>query len=313
MANGSDQLFREIIPAFAADFAILLIPDVARRLDLGSLDFRREEYFTASPRGGRPRRPDLVARALTRGGDTGEVLLHVEIETRYRSALPPRLCEYNQLLGLSSGLPVHTQVVYCRGGPPGVAHNVFRVRSLGRTLNTFHYDSLGLSGAPAEPFLARPEPLAWAFAALMRPGDLGSRAELRLACLRRIVAARKLSENRRFLLFNFVATVIESNRGTADEYDELFARADNREVRTHMNTWAQKIETKGYESGHQAGHREGRHQGMRELVLSLVEERFAPLPEGVVRKIRAIDSGERLTELAKQVAGAGSLGELGLA
>ncbi|MCP4663806.1 MAG: hypothetical protein GY856_51130, partial [bacterium] len=54
----------------------------------------------------------------TRGGDTGHVLLHVEIESRYRSARLPRLCEYNQLLSLSWDCPVHTQVVYCRGGPP---------------------------------------------------------------------------------------------------------------------------------------------------------------------------------------------------
>ncbi len=199
-------------------------------------------------------------------------------------------------------------------------HNVLRARSLGRTLNTFHYDILGLSGAPAEPFLARPEPLAWAFAALMRPGDLVSPAELRFACLRRIVAAKKLSENRRFLLFNFVATVIESDRGTADEYDELFARADNREVRTHMMTWAQKIETKGYESGRQQGRQEGRQegrhqgrqQGMQEIVLGLVEERFGPLADAVASKIRAIDSATRLTELAKKMAVVESLAELRL-
>jgi len=311
MADGTDQLFREIIPAFPADFARLVIPRVARQLDLTALDFRREEYFTPSPRSGRPRRPDLAAKVPTLDGS--DVLLHVEIESRFRTARLPRLCEYNQLLTLYWKCPVHTQVVYCRGGPPGVRRNVYRVRSLGRTLSTFHYDSLGLSGASAEEYLARPERLAWAFAALMRPGALGSRADLRLACLRRIVGARELRENQRFLLFNFVATVIESDRGLAEEYDELFKRARNQEVREEMMTWADKMKAKGREEGREEGLREGRQQGMQDLVLGLLEQRFTPLPKRVARKIRAIDSTTRLTELAKKAPVAKSLAEMGLA
>jgi hypothetical protein len=50
------------------------------------------------------------------------------------------------------------------------------------------YTGFGLSEAAAEHYLGRPEPLAWALAAAMRPRRC-SRAELRRACLARIAAA----------------------------------------------------------------------------------------------------------------------------
>jgi hypothetical protein len=114
MPEGHDQILRELIAAFAADFVELILPDVAVGIELSAVEFRREEYFTDSPRGGRPRRPDLVAwvPALAEG----EVGIHVEVEARFRSERVPKLLDYNRMLSLRSSWPVHTLVVYCRGG-----------------------------------------------------------------------------------------------------------------------------------------------------------------------------------------------------
>jgi len=81
--------------------------------------------------------------------DEGEIGIHAEIEARFRSARIPKLLDYNRMLSLRSSRPVHSLVVYCRGGPPGVRNNELRVESLGRTLTAFYYDSLGLSRASA--------------------------------------------------------------------------------------------------------------------------------------------------------------------
>ena len=72
---------------------------------------------------------------------------------------------------------------------------------LGPTTNHFRYYLFCLQGSRAEDFLARDQPLGWALAALMRPETL-SRAEHKMACLRRIAAA-PLDELRRFLLVNW--------------------------------------------------------------------------------------------------------------
>ena len=299
MAEEHDQILRELIAAFPADFVELILPDVASRIDFAALDFRKEEYFTDSPRGGRPRRPDLVAWVPTLT-TTDEVGIHVEIEARYRSARVAKLFDYNRLLSLRRSRPVHTLVVYCRGGPPGVRQCEHRVESLGQTLTVFYYGSLGLSGASAPEYLARQQPLAWALAALMRPAKIGSRAKLRVACLRRIVAARHLEEERRFLLFNFVATYIESDQGISEEYDELFRHEDNREVREEMMTWAEKIEAKGYTLGRQQGLEHGRREGEATLLLRMAERKFGQIsPEArqqieTARTEQLLAWGERL-------------------
>src|SRR6185295_689605 len=197
MAGGHDQLWKDLIRTFPADFLRLAAGDLAGCLEVASLVLEPAETFLDQPRGAE-RRMDLVGTATTRVGE--ELLLHVEIELRYRRTIPPRLWLYNRLLGLRRGLPVHTIVLYLHGGPAEAAVAIHREVSAGRELCRFSYLSFGLSRAPAEPYLARPEPLAWAFAARMRP-EGGERRRLRRAFFERIAGARHLNDYERFLLF----------------------------------------------------------------------------------------------------------------
>ena len=304
MSQNFDPLLRELIPAFAGDFVRLLLPQHLVRLDLEALEFRREEYFLPSPRGGPPRRPDLVGRVPILGG--GEALLHVEIENRFRSARIPGIYEYYQLLRLSSGLPVHTLVIYCHGGEAGVRRQAFQEISLDEVVAEFRYRSLGLSRMPAEQYLERSEPLAWALAALNKPGRQG-RAALRVRCLERITEAPELTEDQRFRLFNFVATTIESDKNLVDEYDEYLQRA-NREVQQNMMTWADRIK----EEGRLEGRTEGRVEGMQEMVLDVLEQRFSRVPEKVKKTVKGIESAPRLHEIVRQAIAAESLADMGL-
>src|SRR5436305_9880682 len=116
MAGGHDQLFKDLIRTFSGDFLRLAAPGIASRLDLGGLEFLPTESWTDLPRGAR-RQPDLLARALAVGDGTPPVLLHIEVELRYRSALPARLWRYNRLISLRHDLAVHSVVLYLRGGP----------------------------------------------------------------------------------------------------------------------------------------------------------------------------------------------------
>ena len=337
MKGGDDQVLKEMITAFPGDFVRLAAPELAAKLRLDGIDFRQEEYFTDSPRGGRPRRPDLVATVPALAAHEPPIMLHVEIEYRYRRARGPKFLEYNQILGMRHGLVVHTLVLYLRGGPGGAAAAEYEVRSLGLRVMTFEYRTLGLTRACAQEYLARPEPLAWAFAALMRTGELGSHAELRVACLRRIARARRLSAARRFLLFNFVHSCIESDQGAAEEYDALVRAPGNKEVREMMLSFAERIrraEEKGRqevtvtlgakirraeEEGRKEGRQEGRqeaHQAavatLRQLVVRLATQRFGRASRGLERRIAKIDSVQELAGLAERIPAADSLDALGL-
>lgn len=66
-------------------------------------------------------------------------------------------------------------------------------------------------------------------------------------------------------------------------------------------TWSEKLEARG------------EAKGGREILLSLLAERFGPLPEGALRQVEEISSLKRLTKLAKRVLTAHSLEEMGLA
>lgn len=297
MAGGHDQLWKDLIRAFPVDFLRLVDDELAGWLELSSLRLEPVQEFLDQPTGAE-RRMDLVGSAKTIEGN--EVFVHVEIELNFRSNFPPRLWTYNRLLGLRRRLPVHTIVLYLRGGPRGQEHSQFSETSCGREVGRLYYRSFGLSRTRPEGFLGRSEPLAWAFAALGRPKDR-NRHQLRRACFAKIASAAGLTEVERFLLFNCVATYLELGGGAVEEYAALRAQNRNPEVEMKPVTWEEKVEERGKENG------------MREVLLRLLRSRFPSLTGQVVARVEAIRSPEELGSLAERLLTARSLEELGLA
>ncbi|MEP7012133.1 MAG: hypothetical protein ABJC13_17565 [Acidobacteriota bacterium] len=305
MAGGHDQLWKDLIRTFPVDFLRLVDDDLTSWLEVSSLRLEPAQEFLDQPTGAE-RRMDLVGSAKTLEGN--DVFVHVEIELRYRVKVPPRLWIYNRLLGLRRRLPVHTIVLYLRGGPRGPESSQYSETSCGREVGRLCYRSFGLSGARAETFLARTEPLAWAFAALGRTRD-GDRHHLRRSCFAKIASADGLTDVERFLLFNCVATYLELGGGAVEEYVSLRARHRKPEVDMKPVTWEEKVEARGLETGMERG----KENGMREVLLRLLRSRFPLLTGQVVARVEAIRSPEELGSLAERLLTARSLEELGLA
>ncbi|MEP7012766.1 MAG: DUF4351 domain-containing protein [Acidobacteriota bacterium] len=297
MAGGHDQLWKDLIRTFPVDFLRLVDDDLASRLEVSSLTLGPVEEFLDQPSGAE-RRMDLVGSAKTLEGN--DVIVHVEIELKYRAPVPPRLCLYNRLLSLRKRRPVHTIVVYLHGGPAGAGISRYVEISCEREIWLFSYLSFGLSGSRSRHFLARPEPLAWAFAALMRPMGRDRQA-LRRSCLDRIASAEGLTEVERFLLFNCVATYLELGGGAAEEFAVLRARYKKPEAEMKPVTWEEKVEERGKETG------------MREVILRLLRSRFPTLNGQAIERVEAIHSPDELGSLAERLLTARSLEELGLA
>jgi hypothetical protein len=320
MYPSHDHLFKELLRAFPAEWVRLVVPDQATRLSFGTLELQPTETFLDVLRG-EERRFDLMMRVESRAGE--RLLLHLEVEREFRRGMAARLWDYNRLVRLRHGLPVHTAVLYLRGGPRGLAAESHRERWLGRPVCGFRYTALGLSRAPAAAFLRRRNPLAWALAALMRwPG---SRAEHQLACLTPIARARNLTEVQRFLLFNTVTTYLQLQGDAVRQYETMLAGRRHREVRAMIMTWADKKIEEGRQQGLQEGLQEGlqqgierglergREEGIRAVVLRLLARRFSPLPAAVARRVSAMVSSQELETLADRILEARSLEELGLA
>jgi hypothetical protein len=290
-------------------------PDRRRRA--GGRDRRGElgapptEVFAGGPHG-RALRVDLAAAARRRTPPAERVILHVEVELRYRSRQAERFFLYNRLLAQREALPVSTLVLYLRGGPAGLRHEEHVETAFGREVCQFGYLGFGISRLPAEDYLDRPEPLAWALAALMQPRSRDPRA-LRRACLARIARAPGLSDERRFRLFECVANYLELDGGAEEELEALLAAQDGKEAKEMARTLRQALLEEGLEQGIERGIETGRARGMREVLARQLSRRFGPLPEAVTVRLEQIQSTEELARLAERVLQARSLAELGLA
>jgi hypothetical protein len=292
MATHHDKIFKGLLRAFLADLLNLVAPDWVGQLDLTQPVFLDKEFFSDGP-GGHRRELDLLARVPSREGGGRFLLIHVEVEARARKEMARRLWRYrNQIQARYDG-PVLPIVVYLQRGKPGVHVEVLEGDLAGPGLSEFRYIAFGVAGCRAAEYLKRPEPLAWALAALMDPGPW-SRAELKAACLRRLSSLGS-GEADSFLLVNCVETYLELVPEEAAEFAALWTNP-RKGGRTMALTWAEKMEVKG----------------AREMLLVQLGQRFGPLPENVRKRVEEIVSLERLNRLAKRILVARSLEEMGL-
>ncbi len=291
-----DPLFKRLLQRFFADFLRIVAPDVAERLDLSAPLFLDKELNL--PVGDRI--VDLLARAPLRTEPGKALLIHVEIEARARPGMEERLREYHRWIQSRHSGQILSIVVYLRGGRGGVREEVAKDDLAGPGLPGFRYLAFGLERCRVADYLSRREPLAWALAALMKPGAL-SRARLKLDCLLRI-SESSLHDEDRGVLVNCIETYLQLSPREAEEFAALGVPPDRRAqiVSTSLFTWTDRIEI------------EGEKRGMRRLLLDLLQERFGPIPDDVRQRVEKIRSEDRLTRLGKKVLTARSLKEMRL-
>lgn len=290
MATQHDKIFKQLLRTFLEDFLRLVAPRALERMDLSSPEFLDKELFAGGPHG-RRRELDLLARISTCDGRP--LLIHFEIEARASQAMAERLWRYRSQIQARYDTRVLTIALYLKRGRPGVKLETWE-SSLGPELPEPRYVSFGLAGCRAAEYLDRPEPLAWALAALMDPGPW-SRAELKMACLRRIAGLKGRTDP--FLLVDCVESYLQLEPEEVAEFEVLRSRRENQEVRAMAMTWSETQKA----------------MGMEQVLLHQLDKRFGPLPESVRRKVETINSLDRLTELAERVLSARSLEEMGLA
>jgi hypothetical protein len=320
-----DQLSKSLLRNFFTDFFCLVAPECAPRLRLEDATFVDKEVFTDWPVGDR-REVDLLAEVPVEG-ETLSILVHVEIETEFRAGIDHRLWHYYMLLRLRHRRAVYPVLLTLRGGPPGLRPGFLREGFHDKMTAIFLYRQLGLSGCPAREWLSRPEPIAWAFAALMRP-EAWSRAEHKLECLRRI-AQSDVTGLRKQLLVDWVETYVQLTEDDARELQRLLDLEGNEEIKAMELTWLGQAEARGMEKGIAQGLQQGIAQGlqrglaqgsqtatqqaverMRRVVFRQIEQRFGTVPAPVRQKIEATESLEPLATLAERVLVVASIDDL---
>ncbi len=287
-----DRLFKTILRAFFADLLRLAAPRVAARALLPKIVFLDKELLSGAGR----READLLARVPLRSG--GSLLVHVEVEARARRRMPRRLRAYANRIQAGYDGQLLSIVLYLQGGEPGVHWRDIDGELKAPEMTSFRYITVGLGGCRAEDYLERPEPLAWALAAVMDPGPL-SRAELRLASLHQIGGA-KLPAERRGLLADFVDAYLPLTPEEEEEYKIMEAGKPRKGRATMWMAWSERLKA------------EGERQALQRVLVCQLEQRFGRLPGKVRRKVQSTKSLSRLNDLAQRVLTASSLQELGL-
>ncbi len=314
-----DQLFKDLFRAFFPDLLLLADIDLAALLaaDRGSgIKFLDKEVFLEVPEG-RRREADLVAE-LSSPKSSQKILIHVEIERRFLNSMGRRLWRYSHQLYLRYDLPVVTIVVFLRGGPPGGQRIDYLELAFEWEVHRFRYLSFGLSKLPAQTLLERPEPLAWALAALAQPGELG-RAKLKIELLLKIAKA-PLREDERYLLTDCVETYLQLAGRDAEEFAALRLAQKAPEVEAMELTWSERMAIqytqkgieKGVRKGLEQGIKKGVEQGVRDTLLHLLAKRFGRVSPAVRGRIKAVESLEELRALVDRTLEVTSIEELGL-
>ena len=300
-----DQIWKTLIPQFLEDFFQLIQPEIAAELDLSTVEWLDKEAFLDFPKGARAE-VDLLGRARNRDNEERFFLLHHEFEGDFRSNMDSRVDRYIMYLRLTHKEPVVSFVLFLKGGPKGL-----KIRSVVDRIGSIEiyrssYFAFGFGDQLAEEWLERPEPLAAAFAALMR-SQIWDAAEKKLQCLQAI-ARTSLDEARRLALVDVVETYVELTPEEAERYSAELARESNQEICEMGMSWSQKLRAEGRLEGRV----EGEALGLRSAILMLWENKFGPLASAVRQQLEKMTDRSRLYDVLKQVSEARSAEEIRL-
>jgi hypothetical protein len=320
-----DQRFKTLIREFFGDFLLLFFAEWAARLDLSSVEWLDKELYPDPPEGSR-HAIDLLARVpVTVAADPAAtaslLLIHMEIEAPDRTTrLTPRLPYYYHFLRDKHQLPVLPIVLYLKVGLEGIGVDRYVEELWGLEVNRFQYLYVGLPGLDGVKYVQGDNWLGVALSVLMkippeRVAWLGAEA------LRRLAQA-PLSEQERFLLGECVEAYLPLDEGQKSQFEDLLRSGTYEGVRAMNQTTYEKGIEKGrqeeralnqttYEKGMEMGIERGRDEERRELVCSLIEDRFGEVPEAVERALERL-SAEQLRRLALKIGTAASLADLGL-
>ncbi len=298
---GHDQLFKQLLQAFFADFMRLFDPETAAQLDLSTISFRDAEAFTDIPQGER-RTADLVAEIRTLAGLKELILAHVEIQREREARFPRRMWQYYSVLRQREDLPVIPIAVVLYPGRVGIAREVYEETVLGQTILTFSYLQISLPLLDSTEYVGAESVLGAGLASVMRlPARREAQIALHLASLRRVREALdtgQVDDARAFLLVNFIATYLPLNDAEREELRVQLEQEGDSTMETTELTWAERM----FEQGEQ--------RGMRAAIRQLLRARFGSVSPEAEATLAGLTREEDLTAFIGRAAVARSEAEL---
>jgi len=296
-----DQRFKTLLKRFLGDFFRLFFPEWAERFDFHSVEWLDTEVFPDPPDGSR-RVLDLVAALQATGERDDEnvqrwlSLVHIEVESSDSvQAFRKRMHWYFANLRQRHDEPILPIAVFLNVGLDGIGYDAYVETHGSLEVLRFQYLYVGLPKLDAVEYLQRPEPLAAALAALMRP-PTGQRPELKAQAWQRIAAA-ELTEFDRFLLSNCVDAYLGLDTAEEARFASILEQPEYDEVRTMATTTFEQ------------GIEQGEERGVRRALRFLLQRRFGSLPRDFDARLDSL-SDDELMQLLEQVDEANQVSDL---
>jgi hypothetical protein len=296
-----DQRFKTLLREFLPEFFALFFPAWAARFAFAGTEWLEQEAFLDPP-GGEKRVLDVVAKVPTRvpvpdpagrAADHSLVVIDIEIEAADRAAdVRPRMLWYYEHLRRRYALPVVPVCLFLRVGLDGIGWDAYEERFWDHLLLRFEYAYIGLPALDGLPYYRGENLLGVALSALMTL-PAADRARIKAEGLARIARSRENAARKEFLAECF-DTYLKLDPAEVPEFDRL-QKDIFPEGRTVFSTYEER----------------GRLLGKRELLRTILENKFGPLPPVAVERLDTVPA-ERLPEIALSYTDAKSLKELGL-
>lgn len=265
-----DQLFKQLIHTFFAEFLELFFPEVHRYVDFSSIKPLSEEMFTDFIEG-ESRRADIVIETKLRETDS-LIIIHVEPQSYGQPNFNERMYHYFSLLYNKYRKPIIPIAVF--------SYNENRYERNDFTMSfpffhvlSFYFLSLELRKMKWRNFIHSNNPAAAALISKMGYTEK-EKVQVKKGFMR-MLAKMELNPAKMELINGFFETYLTLSESEEKELMEEIKQLDYDEVKQIMklpNSWREKGLLEGIQEGMQKGIKEGKQIGEMEAKMKVARK-----------------------------------------
>lgn len=224
-----DQLFKQLLETFFAEFIHLFAPALAEYLDLTQLTFLPQQYFTDIIDGDR-KAIDILVQVPAKPNEINDsqpiytIVIHIEDQSTSRANFTQRMFFYFAELHREYRVPIYPIAVFSFDEPKRTEPHQYRITLPELDVLTFNFQSIQLNRLNWRDFLQHQNPVAAALMAKMKIAKK-DRPKVKVECLR-LLANLQLDPARNFLISGFVDTYLRLNKSEERAFQAEIAKIE---------------------------------------------------------------------------------------
>ncbi|WP_368975537.1 Rpn family recombination-promoting nuclease/putative transposase [Caldifermentibacillus hisashii] len=261
-----DQLFKELIHTFFAEFLELFFPEVHKYIDFSAIRPLSEEVFT-DLLGGESRRADIVIEATLKGEET-ILIIHVEPQSYYQTNFHKRMYLYFSLLYNKYRKPILPIAVFTYDKNYN-EKNEFTMSFPFFHVLSFQFLTLTLRKLRWRDFIHSNNPVAAALLCKMGFTE-AERVEVKKEFLRMLVRMQ-LDPARQRLIYGFFERYLK----LTDEEEKVLMQEVNK-LDPELASKIMELPISYEEKGKEIGKEIGRNEEKREIAKKMILEGLSP-------------------------------------